>query len=66
VGVFPRGELAAAEDPEAERDRLARHYADHQLRPQVAASTGYIDELISPADTRARLVWAFESLGGAR
>jgi acetyl-CoA carboxylase carboxyltransferase component len=66
VGVIHRRVLAAAEDPEAERDRLARHYAHHQLRPQVAASTGYIDELISPADTRARLAWAFESLGGAR
>ena len=43
-----------------------RHYAYHQLRPEVAAKTGYVDELISPLDTRARLVWAFESLGGAR
>ena len=66
VGVIHRRELAAAQDPEAERERLARHYAHNQLRPQIAASTGYVDELIRPADTRARLVWAFESLGGNR
>ena len=66
VGVIHRRELAAAEDREVERDRLARHYAYHQLRPEVAAKTGYVDELISPPDTRTRLVWAFESLGGAR
>ena len=28
-------------------------------------ATGYVDELISPAETRGRLVWALHSLGGA-
>jgi acetyl-CoA carboxylase carboxyltransferase component len=64
VGVIHRRALAVAEDPEAERDRLARAYAEEQLRPQVAASTGYVDELIEPAETRARLAWAYQSLGG--
>ena len=66
VGVIHRRELALAEDPEAERDRLARHYAESQLRSQVAAASGYVDELIEPVDTRARLAWALRSLGGAR
>jgi acetyl-CoA carboxylase carboxyltransferase component len=65
VGVIHRRELAAAEDPEAERERLAVLYAHQQLRPQIAAATGYIDELIEPPDTRARLAWAFGSLAGA-
>jgi acetyl-CoA carboxylase carboxyltransferase component len=64
VGVIHRRELAAADDPVAERDRLARRYANAQLRPQVAAATGYVDELIAPSETRARLVWAFQSLCG--
>ncbi|MGH2856593.1 MAG: acyl-CoA carboxylase subunit beta [Solirubrobacteraceae bacterium] len=63
VGVIHRRELAAAQDPEAERDRLAAEYAEAQLRPQVAASRGYVDELIEPEDSRARLAWAFDSLG---
>ena len=66
VGVIHRRELAASEDPERDRERLARHYAEQQLRPQVAASTGYVDELIHPTDTRGRLAWALGSLGGAR
>ena len=66
VGIIHRRELAAADDPDAERDRLARQYAHQQLRPQVAAGSGYIDELISPSDTRARLSWAFASMAGAR
>ncbi len=65
VGVIHRRQLAAADDPEAERERLADEYAHQQLRPQVAAATGYVDELIAPADTRARLAWAFGSLAGA-
>ena len=62
VGVIHRRALAAAEDPEAERERLARDYAEEQLRPQVAAAAGYVDELIASADTRRRLVWALRPL----
>jgi acetyl-CoA carboxylase carboxyltransferase component len=64
VGVIHRRELAAAADPDAERAQLARQYADAQLRPQVAAETGHVDELIEPRETRARLVWALQSLCG--
>jgi acetyl-CoA carboxylase carboxyltransferase component len=66
VGIIHRRELAAADDPDAERDRLAQQYAHQQLRPQVAAGSGYIDELIEPVDTRARLSWAFASMSGSR
>jgi acetyl-CoA carboxylase carboxyltransferase component len=62
VGIIHRRELAAAPDPDAARERLAADYAEAQLRPQVAASDGYVDELISPEDTRPRLMWALRSL----
>ena len=65
VGVIHRRELAVAADPEAERARLAAVYTETQLRPEVAARAGYVDELIEPRDTRARLSWALRSLGGA-
>ncbi len=66
VGVIHRRELAAAADPEAERDRLSDHYARTWLRPEVAAARGHVDEVIEPRDTRARLVWALRSLGSRR
>jgi acetyl-CoA carboxylase carboxyltransferase component len=62
VGIIHRRELAAADDPVAARDQLARNYAQAQLRPEVAASTGYVDELITPAETRSRLASAFGTL----
>ncbi len=66
VGVIHRRQLAAAEDPEAERERLATHYAETQLRPEVAAARGFVDELIAPQETRARLVWAYNTLAPVR
>ncbi len=66
VGVIHRRRLAAADDPEAERDRLAAEYAEAQLRSGVAAARGFVDELIAPDQTRARLAWAFGTLGHGR
>jgi acetyl-CoA carboxylase carboxyltransferase component len=63
VGVIHRRALAAAEDPEEERARMAAEYAETMLGPQVAARAGHVDELIDTRDTRARLSWAFRSLG---
>ncbi|HWD64692.1 MAG TPA: acyl-CoA carboxylase subunit beta [Solirubrobacteraceae bacterium] len=65
VGIIHRRELAAAEDPVATRAVLADAYADTHLRPEVAASQGYIDELIEPVDTRRRVARAFRSLRSA-
>ncbi len=62
VGIIHRRALAAADDPEAERERLTAEYADRHLPPQVAASNGSIDELIEPSQTRSRLASAFRSL----
>jgi acetyl-CoA carboxylase carboxyltransferase component len=63
VGIIHRRELAAADDPDAARTRLAAAYADSHLRPEAAARDGYVDELIEPGDTRARLAWALRTLG---
>jgi acetyl-CoA carboxylase carboxyltransferase component len=65
VGIIHRRELVAAEDPESTRAALAEAYAETHLRPEVAASQGYIDELIEPADTRRRVASAFRSLRSA-
>ena len=62
VGIIHRRELAAADDTEASRGRLADAYAETHLRPQVAARDGYVDELIAPAETRGRLSWALGAL----
>ncbi len=66
VGIVNRRELRAADDPEAERDRLALAYAEEHLRAEAAAAGGFVDEIVDPADTRERLAWALLTLAGAR
>jgi acetyl-CoA carboxylase carboxyltransferase component len=63
VGVVHRRAIAAAPDPDAEHDRLAAEYAEQHLRAEVAAAAGDVDEVISPGDTRRRLLWALSVLG---
>lgn len=61
VGIVNRRELVAADDPEAERDRLAAEYAENHLRAHSAAAEGFVDEIIEPFETRDRLTWALRS-----
>jgi acetyl-CoA carboxylase carboxyltransferase component len=62
VGIVHKREIAAADDPEAERDRLAVEYAEGNVSAIVAAREGHIDELVEPADTRRRLAGALAAL----
>ena len=66
VNIIYRSELAAAADPVALRKQLVDDYREKFANPYQAASLGYVDEVIRPVDTRARLVEAFASLGNKR
>ncbi|HEY2769148.1 MAG TPA: carboxyl transferase domain-containing protein [Solirubrobacteraceae bacterium] len=62
VGIVHRRQLRVAEDPDAERDRLADAYGEEHLRADAAAAAGFVDEIVAPADTRDRLAWALRAL----
>ncbi len=66
VGIVHRRELRAAGDPEGERMRLADAYAEEHLRAHAAAAAGFVDELVAPAETRARLAGALRALARSR
>jgi acetyl-CoA carboxylase carboxyltransferase component len=66
VGIVHRRDLEAAEDPEAERIRLADRYAEEHLRADSAAAGGFIDEVVDPADTRWRVASALRALARNR
>jgi acetyl-CoA carboxylase carboxyltransferase component len=65
VGVVHRRALKEADDPEAERDRLAAAYAEDHVSAAVAARYGFVDELVEPGDTRRRLASALGALSHA-
>lgn len=62
VNVVFRKDLAAADDPAIARADLTRHYREELATPFVAASRGYLDDVIDPAESRARFIAALEML----
>jgi propionyl-CoA carboxylase beta chain len=66
VRIIFRKELAEAEDPEKREAELVAEYREKFANPYVAASRGYIDDVIEPSETRARLINALEMLTNKR
>jgi acetyl-CoA carboxylase carboxyltransferase component len=66
VNIVFRKEIAAADDPEAERERLVREYREQFANPYVAAARGYVDDVIEPQETRPRLIEALRMLQNKR
>jgi propionyl-CoA carboxylase beta chain len=66
VNIIFRNELQKAQDPAAERARLTAEYREKFANPFKAAELGYIDEVIRPEDTRARVIRALEMLKDKR
>jgi propionyl-CoA carboxylase beta chain len=62
VNILYRREMDAAVDPAAFREAKIREYRAKFANPYVAAERGYVDEVIEPRDTRARLVAMLEIL----
>ena len=66
VNIICRQEIAAADDPEATRTRLIQEYREQFANPYVAASLGYIDDVIEPHETRPRVINALNMLENKR
>ena len=66
VNIIFKERIAAAQDPEAERATLVAEYEERFANPYTAAARGYIDDVIEPSETRARLIDALEMLDGKR
>jgi propionyl-CoA carboxylase beta chain len=66
VEIIFRKELAASGDPEKRKAELVAEYRQKFANPYVAASRGYIDDVIEPRDTRPRLINALEMLSNKR
>jgi acetyl-CoA carboxylase carboxyltransferase component len=60
ANIIFRKEIMAAEDPEKMRKQKVQEYKDKFANPYVAASKGYIDAVIEPGETRAKIVHALE------
>jgi len=66
INVLYRREITTAENPEARRIELVQEYRDKFANPYVAASWGYLDDVIEPSQTRPNLINALEMLQNKR
>ncbi len=66
VKIIFRRELAQAEDPAAKQEELVAQYRREFAHPYIAASRGFIDEVIEPRETRPRLINALHMLANKR
>ena len=62
VNILYKRELDAAADVAAARAAKIAEYREKFANPYVAAQRGYIDEIIQPRQTRAKLITALATL----
>jgi len=62
ANVIFRKEIAAAADPAAKRQEIIDNYENLLYNPYIAASRGFVDQVITPKETRPRLIEALEAL----
>lgn len=62
VNIAFKRKIKAAADPEEMRRQCKLEYEDRFLNPYVAASRGYVNEVIKPEETRERLLKSLKAL----
>jgi acetyl-CoA carboxylase carboxyltransferase component len=66
ANIIFKKEIGESADPVATRHQKIEEYREKFSNPFVAAARGYVDDVIEPAVTRARLANALEMLSGKR
>ena len=66
VEILFKKEIEQAPDREAETARRIREYTETFANPYLAASRGFLDDVIDPRDTRPRLIDALRTLATKR
>lgn len=62
IAILYRKELAQSEDPKSLKAELLAKYRNEVANPYIADEKGFIDEVIDPAQTRAKVIVALKSL----
>ncbi len=62
VNILYKREIESAPDPAAARAAKVAEYREKLANPYVAASRGFVDEVIAPRLTRRKLIAALNSL----
>jgi propionyl-CoA carboxylase beta chain len=66
VNILYKKELQAAASPEALRTEKIAEFREKFANPYIAASRGFVDEVIEPRETRRKLITALRNLENKR
>ena len=66
VNILYKRELDAATDPAAARAEKVEEFREKFANPYIAASRGFVDEVIRPRETRRKLITALKNLDNKR
>ncbi len=66
VNILYKRELDAAADPAAARAERVEEFREKFANPYIAASRGFVDEVIRPRETRRKLITALNNLDNKR
>jgi propionyl-CoA carboxylase beta chain len=66
VNILYRRELQESADPAALRAKLVQEFRAKLANPFIAASRGFVDEIIQPRRTRPKLIAALASCDNKR
>jgi propionyl-CoA carboxylase beta chain len=66
VNILYKRELDAAADPAAARAEKIAEFREKFANPYIAASRGFVDEVIHPRETRRKLITALRNLENKR
>ncbi len=66
IHVLWKDRLAEMQNPAEDRAKLADEYAQTVCSPLEAAAAGYITDVVTPAETRGKLIAVLEMLAGKR
>lgn len=64
VNIAFKRKIKNAEDPQAMREQCKKEYEDRFLNPFVAASRGFVNEVIKPEESREKILKALKALKG--
>ncbi len=66
INIIYREQISKSENPDETRKALITEYQEKFTNPYVSANRGYVDDVIDPADTRARIINALEAFRNKR
>jgi propionyl-CoA carboxylase beta chain len=62
ANILFKKQIEEAADPAAERKKLANEYREKFNNPYNAASTGYVDDIIEPRESRPKIIASLSAL----